>query len=81
MNDEKIMTRYEKARILGTRALQISMGTPVSDQIQVGNERDPLRIAKIELEAGVLDMIVRRYYPDGSYDDYKILKDYRLKKK
>lgn len=79
--DEDIMTRYEKARILGTRALQISMGSLVSQNITVGNERDPLAIAKIELKTGELNMIVRRYYPGGSFDDYEILPNFKLRKK
>ena len=38
----KYMTKYEKARILGTRALQISMNAPV--MVAVEGEWDPLEV-------------------------------------
>ena len=41
------MTKYERARILGTRALQISMNAPVL--VQLDGETDPLEIAGKEL--------------------------------
>ena len=41
------MTKYERARILGTRALQISMNAPVL--VQLEGETDPLEIAGKEL--------------------------------
>ncbi|CAL2270329.1 unnamed protein product [Prunus armeniaca] len=36
----KFMTKYERARILGTRALQISMNAPV--MVELEGETDPL---------------------------------------
>ncbi|KAF5208397.1 DNA-directed RNA pol subunit RPABC2, partial [Thalictrum thalictroides] len=36
----KYMTKYERARILGTRALQISMNAPV--MVELEGETDPL---------------------------------------
>ena len=38
------MTKFERARVLGTRALQVSMNAPVL--INVGGESDPLRIGE-----------------------------------
>ncbi|XLS93910.1 hypothetical protein HN51_069918, partial [Arachis hypogaea] len=38
----KYMTKYERARILGTRALQISMNAPV--MVELEGETDPLKI-------------------------------------
>lgn len=38
------MTKYERARVLGTRALQIAMGAPV--MVELEGETDPLQIAK-----------------------------------
>ncbi|XP_019051931.1 PREDICTED: DNA-directed RNA polymerases II and V subunit 6B-like isoform X2 [Nelumbo nucifera] len=43
----KYMTKYERARILGTRALQISMNAPV--MVELEGETDPLEIAMKEL--------------------------------
>lgn len=61
------MTKYERARILGTRALQISMNAPV--MVELAGETDPLAIALKELKAEKIPIIVRRYLPDGSYED------------
>ncbi|RYR04620.1 hypothetical protein Ahy_B06g084394 [Arachis hypogaea] len=38
----KYMTKYERARILGTHALQISMNAPV--MVELEGETDPLKI-------------------------------------
>eukprot|EP01068_Selenidium_serpulae_P006548 Selendium_serpulae@DN4431_c0_g1_i1.p1 len=64
------MTKFEKARIIGTRALQISLNAPVT--IQLDGESDPLIIAEKELFAKTIPFIVRRYLPSGSYEDWKI---------
>jgi len=52
-------TRFERARIIGARSLQISMGAPVLLEIPVGFI-DPLRIAEHEFEKGVLPLTVKR---------------------
>jgi len=50
-------TRYERARIIGARALQISMGAPVL----VKSERtDPLEIAMEEFGSGMIPITVKR---------------------
>merc|ERR1711976_350571 len=64
------MTKYERARILGTRALQISMNAPV--MVELAGETDPLAIALKELKAEKIPIIVRRYLPDGSYEDWPV---------
>ena len=64
------LTKYERARILGTRALQISLGAPVL--VELGGEVDPLEIAMKELKARKVPIIVRRYMPDKSYEDWSI---------
>ncbi|KAF2403228.1 DNA-directed RNA polymerases I [Trichodelitschia bisporula] len=62
------MTKYERARILGTRALQISMNAPVL--VDLEGETDPLQIALKELREKKIPLIVRRYLPDGWYEDW-----------
>lgn len=62
------MTRFEKARIVGARALQISMGAPILVDIS-GGISSPIDIALKELEVGVLPMTIRRTLPDGTYQD------------
>ena len=46
------MTKYEKARILGTRALQISKNAPL--MVDPGDETDPYRLAEMELSSNRL---------------------------
>ncbi|CEJ81964.1 Putative RNA polymerase Rpb6 [[Torrubiella] hemipterigena] len=67
-NTTPYMTKYERARILGTRALQISMNAPVL--VDLEGETDPLQIAIKELREKKIPLIVRRYMPDGYYEDW-----------
>ena len=64
------MTKYERARILGTRALQISMNAPV--MVELEGETDPLQIALKELRQRKIPITVRRFLPDGSYEDWTV---------
>ena len=66
----KYMTKYERARLLGTRALQIAMCAPI--MVELEGETDPLKIAMKELKARKIPIIIRRYLPDGSYEDWNI---------
>ena len=66
----KYMTKYERARILGTRALQISMNAPV--MVDLEGMTDPLKIAMKELRERKIPIKIRRYLPDGSYEDWSI---------
>ncbi|KAH6897209.1 RNA polymerase Rpb6 [Thelonectria olida] len=67
-NTTPYMTKYERARILGTRALQISMNAPVL--VDLEGETDPLQIAIKEMREKKIPLIVRRYLPDGYYEDW-----------
>ena len=64
------LTKYERARVLGTRALQISMNAPV--MVDLEGETDPLRIAQKELRERKIPIVIRRYLPDGSFEDWGI---------
>jgi len=67
------LTRYEKARITGARALQLSYGAP----ILIDKPRDmidPIKIALLELRAGILPLTIRRKYPSGEFQDIPINK-------
>ena len=66
----KFMTKYERARILGTRAVQISMNAPV--MVELEGETDPLEIAMKELRERKIPFTIRRYLPDGSYEDWGV---------
>ena len=67
----RYLTKYEKARIIGTRALQISKNAPVMVNVR-NDEYDPIAIAEKELIEGKLPFIIRRYLPDGSYEDWNV---------
>ncbi len=62
------LTRYERARIVGARALQIALGAPVLIDISKLKNRDPITIAEEELRQGVLPVTIRRRLPDGTYE-------------
>lgn len=66
----KYMTKYERARVLGTRALQISMNAPV--MVNLEGETDPLEIAMKELRERKIPFTIRRFLPDGSYEDWGV---------
>jgi len=57
------LTKYEKVRILGTRATQISMGAPPT--IDIGDLCEAMAIAEKELENKCLPLIVIRKLPNG----------------
>ena len=65
------MTKYERARVLGTRAMQISRNAPVFVELEP-NETDPLLIAEKELREKKIPFIIRRFLPDGTYEDWPI---------
>jgi len=64
------LTKYERARVLGTRALQIALCAPV--MVELEGLTDPLKIAMKELKARRIPIIIRRFLPDGSYEDWAI---------
>jgi len=53
--------RYEKARILGARALQVAHGAPV---LVESNQTQPILIAAEEYDADVLPFTVKRGRPE-----------------
>ncbi len=50
-------TRFERARIIGARALQISRGAPIMIKTEI---KEPIEIAKLEFEKGVIPIDVKR---------------------
>jgi DNA-directed RNA polymerase I, II, and III subunit RPABC2 len=65
------LTRFERARIVGARALQISMGAPLLIEVPEGL-RASVDLAMKELEGGVLPITIRRRLPDGTYQDIPV---------
>lgn len=52
-------TRFEKARIVGARALQLSMGAPPLIETPA-DVRNPVRVAMLEYEANAIPLTVKR---------------------
>ena len=64
-DNTKKLTRFEKARVLGARAIQLSMGAKPMDHKEIkkmikdSKSLDPIDIATKELELGILPLDVR----------------------
>ena len=65
------LTRFEKARIMGARALQLSLGAPPFITIPK-NARISLDISMEELEKKVIPITIRRVLPNGDYQNIPI---------
>jgi DNA-directed RNA polymerase subunit K/omega len=67
------LTKYEKSRIVGARALQISLGAPIL--IQIPREAtDPISMAEFELKALALPITIRRKLPGGRSENIPLAK-------
>ena len=64
MSDEHKYTKYEKARMIGSRALQLSMGAPFLVKLNEAEltaiNFDPIEMAMLEFDEGVLPISVKR---------------------
>ena len=66
------LTRFERARIVGARALQLSLGAPILAELEE-EVIDAIDIAIVELNEGVLPMTLRRSLPDGIFQDIPLV--------
>lgn len=61
------LTKYEKARIIGARALQLAMGAPLLLNLTQAQFRkinyNVLELAKMELKEGILPLTIKRPLP------------------
>jgi DNA-directed RNA polymerase subunit K/omega len=65
-----VLTKYERVRILGDRAKQISLGAkPMLLEV---DDLSPKEIAKLELEKGVIPLIIEKVFPDGKRERWKV---------
>ena len=65
------LTRFEKARITGSRSLQLSLGAP--PLIKVPSEaRSSIMLAVAEIDQKALPISIRRILPNGAYQDIRI---------
>lgn len=65
------LTRFERARIVGARSLQIAMGAPAFVPIEEPY-KGPIAVAMGELEADALPISIRRSLPNGITQDIPI---------
>ena len=65
------LTRFEKARITGARALQLSLGAPPFIPIPK-TAKTSLDIAMEELEQLVIPIVIRRVLPNGDFQNIPI---------
>ena len=65
------LTRFEKARIMGARALQLSLGAPPFVEIPA-DTKTSLVIAMEELDMRVIPIVIRRTLPNGDYQNIPI---------
>jgi len=65
------LTRFETARLLGARALQISLGAPILVKAEA---IDPSKIAKQELKENVIPMTIKRKLPSNEFVTVEIKK-------
>ncbi len=74
------LTRYEKARVVAARALQLDLGAiPLIDISSL--PKDPVEIAKEELRRGVLPITLVRRLPNGREELIPVTKLIELEKK
>lgn len=64
------ITKYERARILGTRALQLSMNAV--PYVDVGDEIDPFTIATLELKAQKIPFILKRELSSNVFEYWPV---------
>jgi DNA-directed RNA polymerase I, II, and III subunit RPABC2 len=65
------LTRFERARIVGARSLQLAMGAPAFIPIE-GVYKGPIGTAMLEMEADALPISIRRSLPNGITQDIPI---------
>lgn len=64
------LTRFEKARITGARALQLSLGAP--SFVMITGAKTSLDIAMEELDERVIPIVIRRALPNGDFQNIPI---------
>ena len=69
-----ILTKYEKARILGLRANQIIKGSPLFIDLDLEDlkKMTALGIAERELALRMIPFKIRRFFPDNTFEDWSL---------
>jgi DNA-directed RNA polymerase I, II, and III subunit RPABC2 len=65
------LTKFERVRVLGARATQISNGAPST--VDITGLTEAIEIAKKELKENKLPMIIQRMYPSGKIVEISVM--------
>jgi len=80
--DSKEFTKYERARILGARALQIAMNAPLLIKISEDDlekiKFDALKIAEVELNSDILPISIHKPFPEKKREALKRVKEKKV---
>ena len=69
------ISKYEVAMVLGLRARQIMLNSPLYLELAdwgQARELSPMELAEAEFVAGTLPFRVRRVHPDGDYEEWGV---------
>ena len=58
------LTRFEVARLIGARALQVSLGAPILAKVE---DMDSIKIAKAEFKEKIVPITIKRKMPNGEH--------------
>jgi len=79
---QQTFTKYEIARIIGARALQVAMDAPlllkISDDELKSMKYDPLKIAEKELNEGALPISIHRPFPKRHKEKLTAIKEEKV---
>jgi len=79
---EQNFSKYERARILGARALQIAMNAPLLIKIEQEDlekiKFDALKIAEIELNSNILPISIKKPFPAKKEEALKRAKEKKM---
>jgi len=64
------MTKFEFVQLIAIRTLHLKNGLPTT--IKRTADMNPMDIAEAEIRAKIAPLIVRRKFPDGNYEDWKL---------
>ena len=64
------LTKFEKCKVLGVRAEQLSRNMPPC--VELNGDETVVEIAEKELMERTIPIIIRRYFPNGTYEDWRL---------
>ncbi len=65
------LTRFEVARLVGARALQVSLGAPI---LVKAEETNPIEVSKNEFKEKIIPITIKRKLPNGEENVVEVKK-------